>query len=76
MQIPPPPTAYVLLNHALRAIVAEKINSLQSGTASSTAPLPNISVASEAWLQRFNVPDDELNGYWVELYKTPMIVSE
>ncbi|KVN13894.1 hypothetical protein WT09_16755 [Burkholderia stagnalis] len=74
--IPPaPPAAYVLLNHALRAIVADKINSLQSGTASSTAPLLNTSVASEAWLQRFNVPDDELNEYWVELHKTPKMIN-
>ncbi|MDN8051559.1 DUF3396 domain-containing protein [Burkholderia multivorans] len=72
--IPPaPPAAYVLLNHALRKIVADKINSLQSGTASSTAPLLNTSVSSEAWLQRFNVPDDELPDYWVALHKTPKL---
>ncbi|KVQ59264.1 DUF3396 domain-containing protein [Burkholderia territorii] len=74
--IPPaPPAAYVLLNHALRAIVADKLNSLQSGTASSTAPLLNTSVASEAWLQRYNVPDDELNKYWAELHKTPTLTE-
>ncbi len=69
--IPPaPPAAYVLLNHALRSIVADKSGILQRGTVNSTAPLLNTTVACEAWLQRFNVPDDELNGYWVELHKT------
>ncbi|HIC7214004.1 type VI immunity family protein [Burkholderia stabilis] len=72
--IPPaPPAAYVLLNHALRAIVAEKSGILQRGTVNSTAPLLNTTVASEAWLQRFNVPDDDVNGYWVELHKTPKL---
>ncbi|MEX3614309.1 MAG: type VI immunity family protein [Burkholderia gladioli] len=72
--IPPaPPAAYVLLNHALRSIVADKSGILQRGTINSTAPLLNTTVASEAWLQRFNVPDDELNGYWVELHKTPKL---
>ncbi|MCS6480195.1 DUF3396 domain-containing protein [Burkholderia thailandensis] len=69
--IPPrPPAAYVLLNHALRPIVADSSDILQSGTIDSTAPLLNTRVATEAWLQRFNVPDGELNGYWVELHKT------
>ncbi|WP_232448858.1 type VI immunity family protein, partial [Burkholderia ubonensis] len=72
--IPPaPPAAYVLLNHALRSIVADKSGILQRGTINSTAPLLNTTVASEAWLQRFNVPDDELPGYWVELRKTPKL---
>ncbi|TCW81441.1 hypothetical protein C5O80_22705 [Burkholderia sp. SRS-46] len=70
---PAPPAAYVLLNHALRAIVADKSGILQRGTVNSTAPLLNTTVASEAWLQRFSVPDDELNGYWVELHKTPKL---
>ncbi|PAJ83939.1 type VI immunity family protein [Burkholderia ubonensis] len=72
--IPPaPPAAYVLVNHALRPIVAEKSDILQSGTINSTAPLLNTTVATEAWLRRFNVPDDELAGYWVELHKTPKL---
>lgn len=69
-QPPAPPAAYVLLNKALRPIVADTIDSLQDGTVSSTAPLLNTTVASEAWLHRFNVPDDELPDYWVELHKT------
>jgi hypothetical protein len=72
--IPPaPPAAYVLLNHSLRPIVADKIGILQRGTINSTAPLLNTTVASEAWLRRFNVPEDELNGYWVELHKAPRL---
>lgn len=70
--IPPdPPVAYVLLNHALRPIVAETISCLQSGTLNSTAPLLNTAVASEAWLRRFNVEPDSIYGYWEALHKTP-----
>lgn len=72
-QSPRPPAAYVLLNHALRAIVADTIDSLQDGTIKSTAPLLSTTIASEAWLRRFNVPDDDINGYWVELHKTPKL---
>ncbi|WP_186033240.1 type VI immunity family protein [Burkholderia gladioli] len=67
---PEPPAAYVLLNRALRPIVADTIDSLQDGTVSSTAPLLSTTIASEAWLRRFNVPDDELPDYWVALHKT------
>ncbi|HHT8899264.1 TPA: type VI immunity family protein [Burkholderia cenocepacia] len=72
--IPPaPPAAYVLVNHALRSIVAQKSDILQSGTINSDAPLLNTRVATEAWLRRFNVPDEELPGYWEELLKTPKL---
>ncbi|EKS9886553.1 DUF3396 domain-containing protein [Burkholderia pyrrocinia] len=70
---PAPPAAYVLLNHALRPIVAETSDILQGGTVDSTAPLLNTRVATEAWLRRFNVPDDELPDYWVVLHKTPKL---
>jgi hypothetical protein len=74
--IPPePPAAYVLLNHALRPIVADTSDTLQGGTVNSTAPLLNTRVATEAWLRRFDVPDDKINGYWVELHKTPKLPS-
>jgi hypothetical protein len=72
--IPPaPPAAYVLLNHALRKVVADTSGILQRGTVNSTAPLLNTVVSSEAWLQRLNVPEDDINGYWVELHKTPKL---
>lgn len=72
-QPPAPPVAYVLLNKALRSIVAETIDSLQDGTVSSTAPLLSTTVASEGWLRRLDVPDNELPGYWIELHKTPKL---
>ncbi len=70
---PAPPAAYVVLNHALRQIVADKIDILQSGTINSTAPLLNTTVASEAWLRRFDVPDDQINAYWMALHETPKL---
>lgn len=37
------------------------------------APLLSTTIAGKAWLQRFNVPDDELNIYCGELHKTPKL---
>lgn len=68
-----PPAAYVLLNHALRSIVADTLDTLQDGTLDSTAPLLNTVVATENWLRRFDVPDDQINGYWTALHKTPKV---
>lgn len=62
---PEPPAAYVVLNRALRPIVADTIDSLQDGTVNSTAPLLSTTIASEAWLRRFNVPDDEFYAPWL-----------
>lgn len=70
---PAPPPAYVVLNQALRPIIADKMDILQSGTINSTAPLLNTTVASEAWLRRLDVPDKEMSDYWVELHKTPKL---
>ncbi|UEP28019.1 type VI immunity family protein [Burkholderia sp. B21-007] len=70
---PRQPAAYVLLNYALRAIVADTIDNLQEGTIKSTPPLLSTTIAGKAWLQRFNVPDDELNRYCGELHKTPKL---
>jgi hypothetical protein len=64
---PLPPPAYVLLNAALRPIVADKMDIIQSGTLDSTAPLLNTTIASEAWLRRFDVLPDEVNDYWRDL---------
>ncbi|KWA38055.1 hypothetical protein WL27_17185 [Burkholderia multivorans] len=71
-----PPAAYVILNRALQPIIADTIDTLQDGTLDSTAPLLNTVVATEGWLRRFNVPDDQLNAYWVELHKTPKLHGE
>ncbi|WGS54919.1 DUF3396 domain-containing protein (plasmid) [Paraburkholderia sp. D15] len=74
--VPPgPPAAYVLLNQALRPIVADTADILQSGTVNSTAPVLNTRVATEAWLRRFDVPADSINRYWIELHRTPKLSS-
>ena len=70
-----PPAAYVLLNQALHPIVADTLDSLQDGTLDSTAPLLNTGVATEGWLRRFNVPDDQIPTWWVELHKTPKVTE-
>ncbi|AIO67546.1 hypothetical protein DM82_3041 [Burkholderia oklahomensis] len=74
-QAPEPPPAYVLLNQALRPIVADAVGTLQNGTPSSTAPLLNTEVATEAWLRRFDVEPDSIYGYWEALHKTPKLSS-
>ncbi|ARK49521.1 DUF3396 domain-containing protein [Burkholderia pseudomallei] len=71
-----PPAAYVLLNQALRPIVADTLDTLQDGTLDSTAPLLSTVVATEGWLRRFNVPEDQINTWWVELHKTPKVTNE
>ncbi|WCM24555.1 DUF3396 domain-containing protein [Paraburkholderia bryophila] len=72
---PAPPAAYVLLNHALRPIVADTLDTLQDGTLDSTAPVLNTVIATEGWLRKFNVPEDQINAYWVELHKTPKVTD-
>ncbi|NIF53101.1 MULTISPECIES: DUF3396 domain-containing protein [Burkholderiaceae] len=72
---PLPPPAYVLLNAALRPIIAEDMDILQRGTLDSTAPLLNTTVATEAWLKRFDVPSDQVTEKWRELHKTPTVGS-
>lgn len=57
---PAAPPAYVVLNAALRAIVADTVASLQRGTANGDAPVVNSKVSSNAWLRRFDVSADEL----------------
>ncbi len=71
-----PPAAYVILNQALRPIVADTIDTLQDGTLDSTAPLLSTVVATEGWLRRFDVPEDQINPWWVELHKTPKVTDE
>ncbi|WP_186073667.1 DUF3396 domain-containing protein [Burkholderia gladioli] len=71
-----PPPAYVILNHALRPIVADTIDTLQDGTLDSTAPLLNTVVATENWLRRFDVPEDQLSIWWIELHKGSKVTDE
>ncbi|CAN7666326.1 DUF3396 domain-containing protein [Trinickia sp. LjRoot230] len=70
---PEPPPAYLLLNNALRSIIADALGTLQTGTATSTAPLLNTQVATKAWLRRLDAEPDRINAYWVELHKTPKL---
>ncbi|MBI0326897.1 DUF3396 domain-containing protein [Burkholderia plantarii] len=72
---PLPPPAYVLLDAALRPIIAEKMDILQSGTLDSTAPLLDTTIATEAWLKRFALPPDQVTEQWRELHKTPTVNS-
>lgn len=72
---PLPPPAYVLLNAALHPIVADKMDILQRGTLDSTAPLLNTTVATEAWLKRFDLPPDQVTEQWRELHKTPTVTD-
>ncbi|MGN4190062.1 DUF3396 domain-containing protein [Burkholderia gladioli] len=71
-----PPAAYVILNHTLRSIIADDVDTLQDGTLDSTAPLLNTVVATESWLRRFVIQNDQLSGFWVELHKTPKLRGE
>lgn len=72
---PLPPPAYILLNAALRPIIAENMDILQRGTLDSTAPLLNTTVATEAWLKRFDLPPGQVTEQWRELHKTPTVGS-
>lgn len=70
---PAPPPAYVVLNDALRPIVATTADALQDGTLSSTAPLLGTSVASEGWLRRFDVTPEDLLRAKAALLETPKL---
>ncbi|MDR6493530.1 hypothetical protein J2797_003428 [Paraburkholderia terricola] len=72
---PAPPPAYVLLNEALRPIVATTADALQDGTLSSTEPLLSTTLASESWLRRLDIPPEQIPAQWVELHKTPKLAS-
>ncbi|WP_027818016.1 DUF3396 domain-containing protein [Paraburkholderia bannensis] len=72
---PAPAAAYVVLNKALRPIVIDALDPLQDGTLDSTAPLLNTKVATENWLRRFDVPEDQINGWWVQLHTTPKVIA-
>ncbi len=71
---PAPPAAYVFVNRAMQKIVAKEAGILQSGTINSTAPLLNTRVATEAWLRRLDVSDEEMNDYWQALHQSPTLV--
>jgi hypothetical protein len=65
------PAIYVLPNMALKTIRVEKIDSLHQGSMDGEPRLSG--VAAERWLQRFDVPDDELLLYQAKLLNEPKL---
>ncbi|EKS9914191.1 DUF3396 domain-containing protein [Burkholderia multivorans] len=72
---PSAPPAYVVLNAALRPIVADTVSTLQRGTVNGDAPVYNSKASSNAWLRRFDVSDSELLKAKAALLDTPRIPS-
>lgn len=59
MPIAPPP-AFVVLNAALRDILADTVSILQRGTVNGDAPVYNSKPSSDARLRRFEVSTEQL----------------
>lgn len=68
-----PPPAYVVLNAALREIVADSVSSLQRGTVNGDAPVFNTKASSDAWLHRFDVSPEQLLQAKAEILDTPKL---
>jgi len=68
---PVPPPAYVVLDHALRAIRAESMDILQRGTVNAGAPVYNTRESTAAWLRRFEVDGNGLLAAKAALLDTP-----
>ncbi len=68
-----PPPAYVVVNAALRAIVADTVSILQRGTANGDAPVYNTQTSSNAWLRRFDVSENELLNAKAAVLDTPKL---
>jgi hypothetical protein len=70
-----PPPAYVVLNAALRPIIAETVGTLQNGTATGDGPVYNTKSASDEWLRRFDVTHDQLLAAQAAVLDTPKLPS-
>lgn len=70
---PTPPPAYVVLNAALRDVVADTISILQSGTVNGDAPVYNSKASSDAWLRRFDVSHEALLSAKAAVLETPRL---
>jgi hypothetical protein len=68
-----PPPAYVVLNAALRPVMAETVGTLQNGTATGDAPVYNTESGSNAWLHRFDVSDEQLIAAHAAVLQTPKL---
>lgn len=70
------PANYVLVNRALRDIRVETVWRLQRGLGGTKAPLYNNTPASDRWLRRFDVPDDQLLHYQAVLLTLPELTAD
>ncbi|CAJ3080097.1 type VI immunity family protein [Burkholderia pseudomallei] len=73
---PVAPPAYVVLDHALRAVRPESLGSLQKGTVNAGAPVYNTRASTEAWLRRFETDDNGLLAAKAALLKTEPLAPE
>ncbi|AEA60104.1 GP30 family protein [Burkholderia gladioli BSR3] len=70
------PPAYIVLDHALRAIRAKALDALQHGTVNGGAPTYNTAASTAEWLRRFEVNDDELLRAKAAILKTPKLPAD
>ncbi|WP_321967054.1 type VI immunity family protein [Burkholderia cepacia] len=70
------PAAYVVLNHALRAVRANSLDALQHGTVNGGAPTYNTTISTAEWLKRFDVSADNLLQAKAAVLSTPRLDSE
>ncbi|NIF89874.1 type VI immunity family protein [Burkholderia sp. Cy-637] len=69
------PPAYVVLNAALRPLVAETVSILQHGTINGDTSVYNSVTSSNAWLRRFDVSADQLLAAKAAVLDTPKLPS-
>ncbi len=72
---PAPPPAYVVVNAALRDVVADTVSVLQRGTVNGDAPVYNSKASSDAWLRRFDVSDEALLSAKAAVLDTPKLAA-
>jgi hypothetical protein len=70
------PPAYLVLDHALRAIRARSLDALQHGTVNGGAPTYNTATSTAEWLRRFEVSDGALLSARATLLDTPPLPTE
>lgn len=69
------PPAYVVLNAALRPLVAETVSILQHGTINGDTSVYNSVTSSDAWLRRFDVSAEQLLAAKAAVLDTPRLPS-
>jgi hypothetical protein len=74
IELDPKPAIYVLPNMALKELRMAEIGSLHYGSNDGEPRL--FGLAAERWLQRFDVPDDELLSYKAKLLNEPKLTKE